>query len=391
MKQVVGIDCGNYIFSPSTSKITFVGLPELQLENIVLITDVTTGTIIYNFATANTGTLTNNVLTLDYNTTALSSTDRLMIIINTPSDSDNANIVKITHDTPGQQSKNVGIPVALVNEHILDMQTPIDARTNPLINTIIGGVIDCLQYRSIAIQIQTGAGISAGVLTFEGSNQVDNAYNTWVVVSLYDQVNISTLPASTVTLAASTDRFLAGPLQFRYFRIRVSTTVAGGSVAVSSVFRMTPFSPAVNQVAQSTGNWSSNMAQLGGQNLVTAGLNGTLAVGGNIAPGSSPTVNPLTIGGVDVNGLVRRIVTDLQGQLVVVGPDQSKIIGSQPVNATLGNKRFGTDELLEMILQELKLQSYYLKEMPYQLNIGQNFRDTIDDFTQDNIDRATNG
>lgn len=381
MKQVVGIDCGNYTFSPSTNKITFIDLPELQLENIVLITDVTTGTVIFNFAVSGmTGTLTNSVLTLTYNVSGLTSTDRLMIIINSPSDSDNANIIKITHDTPGQQSKNIGIPVSLANEHILDLQTVMDSRTNPINNTVLGGVQDCLQYRTVAIQIDGGIGLTAGSLAFEGSNGIDTAFTNWVPVFLYDQAVPTTLPVSTFTLAASTNRFFSGPLHYRYFRVRVAANVTGGQVSLSSVYRMAPYVSAVTQISPA----------IGGVATVTAGVNGVQAIGGNIAAGLAPTTNPVTMGGVDVGGLVRRIVTDLQGQQVVVGPDQTKVISAQPLNVVIGNKRFGTDELLEMILQELKLMSFYLKELPWQLNIGQNFVETIDDFTRDNIDKSTN-
>jgi len=57
------------------------------LANILLITNVTANTIIYNFASSTTGAVSfvNNVLTLDYDTTSMSATDVLQIYIDVES------------------------------------------------------------------------------------------------------------------------------------------------------------------------------------------------------------------------------------------------------------------------------------------------------------------
>lgn len=69
-----------YTFSPSTQQITFPSTLSLSLEQLLLITNTTTNTIIYNFADPSAGgALANNVLTLDYNTTSMSSSDKLQI------------------------------------------------------------------------------------------------------------------------------------------------------------------------------------------------------------------------------------------------------------------------------------------------------------------------
>lgn len=69
-----------YTFSPSTQQITFPSTLNLSLEQLLLITNTTTNTIIYNFADPSAGgSITGSVLTLDYNTTAMSSSDKLQI------------------------------------------------------------------------------------------------------------------------------------------------------------------------------------------------------------------------------------------------------------------------------------------------------------------------
>lgn len=86
MKNLIGHDIGSYIFNAAASTITFNGLPAFTLDQILMITNVGPNIIIYNFANPSTngGTLAGNVLTLDYNTSAMSNTDPLQIYIDFP-------------------------------------------------------------------------------------------------------------------------------------------------------------------------------------------------------------------------------------------------------------------------------------------------------------------
>lgn len=83
MKLLVGSDgYTSYAFSPSSKQVTFTGIDNLTLENILIITNVTDNKIIYNFADPlNGGLLNGNILTLTYNTTTMSSTDALQIFV----------------------------------------------------------------------------------------------------------------------------------------------------------------------------------------------------------------------------------------------------------------------------------------------------------------------
>ena len=417
MKYRIGTDGGNYYFNPSNNTVTFDNIYIEDQAQIDLITNVMSNVIIYNFAVSGLGgTLAGNVLTLQYNCTAMESTDELQIIIDVPTpvvnqpdfiqtapypvsvddpmfkdnaeisqSKDNAPLSKIFTEAMGQQPISNGIPVAIVNEQIFDYQTPLDSRFAPAINTILGGIVDTAQYHTVAVQINTGAGISGGVLSFEASNGIDSANSTWATVALFDQSAQTTLPVTSVTLAASTNRYFVGPVYFRYFRIRVSTAVAGGAVSVSSIFSSQAFTPSTNQVAQSTGNWSSNTAQFGGQNVVTAGVNGTQAVGGNIAPGVAQTTNPLVVGGVDAGGLTRRVLTDVTGNITAVGPNANTAIGSAPFlcQAVKGNNAYDMTELLAKILLQMQLVGYYLKELPQAINSNINFPDEISKFSME--------
>ena len=72
----------DYTFTPSLKQIRFNTTDTVTLENVLLITNVSTNTIIYNFANpAQGGTITSNVLTLTYDTTGMSSSHKLQIFL----------------------------------------------------------------------------------------------------------------------------------------------------------------------------------------------------------------------------------------------------------------------------------------------------------------------
>ena len=86
-----------YTFNPTTRTITFINGYYPKQEEILLIVNLHGNKLIYNFACENEGgTLSGNVLTLVYNTTTMSSTDKLMIIAIVQEDSDTLNTILTT-------------------------------------------------------------------------------------------------------------------------------------------------------------------------------------------------------------------------------------------------------------------------------------------------------
>ena len=82
MKILIGKDIGNYSFVASTGVITITGMSTINKEDIYLITNSEDNKIIYNFASsAFGGSIAGNVITLDYDTTTMSDTDSLQILI----------------------------------------------------------------------------------------------------------------------------------------------------------------------------------------------------------------------------------------------------------------------------------------------------------------------
>lgn len=83
MKRIIN----NYIFDKVAKKVTFTDYTTIRLENILLITDVTNGKIIYNFNdNAKGGVVSGNELTLFYNTdtSSFANTDKLQIFYDDP-------------------------------------------------------------------------------------------------------------------------------------------------------------------------------------------------------------------------------------------------------------------------------------------------------------------
>lgn len=96
-----------------------------------------------------------------------------------------------------------------------------------------------------------------------------------------------------VTAPASTTRFTVG--HYRMLDIGVEKIQISG-------FEQTGAASNINAVVTAT-NLSSNVAQIGGQTVTTAGVNGVLAVGGNIAHSSAATANPAPVGGRTITTL----------------------------------------------------------------------------------------
>jgi hypothetical protein len=72
----------DYSFDTAAQTVTFNTTDVITLEQLLIITNVTTNKIIYNFADPNAGgTIANNVLTLNFDTTSMSSSDKLQIFL----------------------------------------------------------------------------------------------------------------------------------------------------------------------------------------------------------------------------------------------------------------------------------------------------------------------
>lgn len=151
-------------------------------------------------------------------------------------------------------------PVAVATDQISDVmitgQSGQSAAGNNILLTAAGtGAIDTMAYnptlRSFSTQIIGSAGISAGAVTFEESNDGVN----YLTVPVYNDSNTSPALQSTLNVAASSNNFWSGRITRRYCRARISTAFTGGTVQAITKFSPYDLVPRVQAVASgSSGN-----------------------------------------------------------------------------------------------------------------------------------------
>lgn len=82
MKKIVGRDIGNYTFDASAQTVTITGITGLQIQDILLIINIEDNEVIYSPPVVGRGgTLSGNILTLDFDTTLMDDADPLSIFV----------------------------------------------------------------------------------------------------------------------------------------------------------------------------------------------------------------------------------------------------------------------------------------------------------------------
>ena len=139
----------NYTFNSATKQIILIDSENIPQEKLLLITNMTDGIIIYNFAdNASRGAIQNNIITLNYDTTSMSDTDKLQIWVEDTSPllvtlSNFLNIIrhavgKLSFDTSNQLRAIVGGSLSTVttvtncttaNAGLGDLGKPITSTT----------------------------------------------------------------------------------------------------------------------------------------------------------------------------------------------------------------------------------------------------------------------
>ena len=225
----------NYSFDASAKQITFTDYNPIIQERILLATNVTDGIIIYNFANSATlGTCATNVLTLAYDTTTMSDTDKLQIFYddaNTPeSISGFALDTTLTDGTQKTVLVDVGnnpVELEIILANMYGTQTNgaqltqiVDAGYNSVnpatedtlaamnaklvTGTDIGDVTINNAAGAAAVNIQDGG----NTITVDGTVVVTNADMTTLagmVVGGHGQVDVLTMPTVTVNAHAVTN------------------------------------------------------------------------------------------------------------------------------------------------------------------------------------------
>lgn len=228
----------------------------------------------------------------------------------------------------GQQAAAASLGVTLANENLTDLSqsspATLQAINSNVLNTAanISTPLDLDRYRSIAMQFVTSAGVTASPIVFEGSN---NGVS-FVACPLYDKAAPATAPASTFTLAASSNRFFYGPCEFRYFRARNTSAIVAGTLTAHTVARMSPFT---NQQAHVVAS-------------------GTVAVTGSLTSAG-------TVSSVASAALAAGLVTDQASAAITTTTTSAAVVTTNLQAASfsvIATVVTGTNPTLDVVLQE---------------------------------------
>jgi len=381
----------DYTFNAAAKTITFAN-PVIE-ENIGVIANKDRGVLIYNsFDSAAIGTLTGQVLTLSYDTTGHSNSDTLQIFYSESSK-------HVTVDNSGTDIK-----ISLDNETITTVEkTAQSAMTSdsPTFMVITGDPSGDFAGVDLLEQVMTDqSGLGLNVKIISGMGRVDQTgalmwSDAPVPITLagvtggvflidtsgYESLNITSgtsfagnvtagddlsLPFQVLTgcprvLGALTSAIAASsgysfPAIARWIKI---TLTAGGTA--TAFLRQQAWNGSYT-TSVPTANANNNITQFGSTNIVNAGVAGIPSVGGNIAPGTAATVNPVPVGGVDSTNLTRRFLTDTSGRQIVniqgaLVNQNAFAVNSNPVLDVGTTDGINQYELLSQIVLELRIMN----------------------------------
>jgi hypothetical protein len=181
---------------------------------------------------------------------------------------DASNVIKTvrTNDISGS---DLHVPV-----HRLDGLNVVGPAAQSLVNTdlltgTVNGWYDAGAFFAGSIQIVATAGITAGAVIFEQTN--DNSSTTGIPLAAQEVSTVSTNPIVTATtIAASTRRAWQVPVVMKYIRARISTAFAGGTVQAHATFSQQPYAyPATNVQQASAANLLATVSQATAASLQT--------------------------------------------------------------------------------------------------------------------------
>lgn len=211
-----------------------------------------------------------------------------------------------TSTTLGQKAMTASMPVVIssdqssVNTLLPDLFLTGQSGQAALINNILpqttasATATDASGYRTAYVQVVASAGISAGAIIFEVSNDNVNFQAT-------PYFNQSLITGATVSgstaLLANTQVIYALPITARYIRLRISTAVVGGTIQAFTKLSQAVYTPAVTTVTQPTA------AQL------NATVSGSLTSAGTVTQATPANLNCTAL--VSAATLASTVVTDM--------------------------------------------------------------------------------
>jgi hypothetical protein len=165
-------------------------------------------------------------------------------------------------------------------DNIIDVPVIGAAAQTVIVNNILTTTAgtngsDLLSYRSVCVQVvSTG---TAGTFIFEGSNDPVNNFQT---IPVWNQLILTGTPITAAITATASQIGYIFPRTFRYIRLRIVTTITGGSIQALSTYSQSAFAPPVQQIAQNTA--ANLLATVSGTVTANQGTMVALPAGANL-------------------------------------------------------------------------------------------------------------
>jgi hypothetical protein len=242
----------------------------------------------------------------------------------------------------GTAAATAALPVVGCNDLVVGAAASIAALNVDLLTGSASGWYDASAFHSCSVQIVGSAGITAGAIFFEQTNDttVAAAGNIWPVEEMTGLTPTPNIAA--ITISASTTRMFCGPVVSRYVRVRVSTAFATANVQAIAVFSQNPYVRPVQTVHQAT---AANLNVTVGSGTVTTVSTLTTLSNGQAAHAASIAGSPHRIAGRALNanyatlttGQVADLVTTLAGALIAKPysiPEQEFVAHDRITNST---------------------------------------------------------
>lgn len=168
---------------------------------------------------------------------------------------------------------------------------------------------DMTGYASALVQVvSTGTG---GTFIFEGSNFLNTNYQS---IAVFNQQTATGIPITAAITATASQIGYWIPKKFRYIRLRIASTITGGTIQAVTTLTRTDTDPSYFQVSNGTaanlqttatqsGTWAMNITQSVGTGLargtsVGGGANATIGVSlGNVTNNTDQSATSVTATG----------------------------------------------------------------------------------------------
>lgn len=177
------------------------------------------------------------------------------------------------------------------------------ATVNNILAPVAGAAgLNVSGYRSASVQVvSTGTG---GTFVFEQSNDGTN----WIALPVFNAALVTGVPITAAITASASQIIYTFQIRCVFLRLRIATTITGGSIRAFSRLSTEPWTPAVNLVAS---NVAANLAATV-SGTVTANIGtGSIAAGTNAIGDVGIQVRANATGAASIHHIVAAATTNV--------------------------------------------------------------------------------